>query len=155
MARPLQYTNTTNKKRAHLLVKIIEELPTIKFWVALNNTDSRVFSELEIKFKNFENVKFLGALPQKQMETVFSNTSVFLNTSSIEGFPNTFLQSWSCGIPTITCGINPDGIITKFDLGWVFDIPTDSDIALSIIDLCEKIKSLKINLIFEQSCCSK
>jgi hypothetical protein len=42
--------------------------------------------------------------------------ALFTHTSPAEGFPNSFLEAWSYGLPTITC-FDPDGIITRERLG--------------------------------------
>ena len=43
---------------------------------------------------------------------------IFLNTSSIEGFPNTFLQSWVRGVPVVSF-FDPDGLVNRLQLGRI------------------------------------
>jgi glycosyltransferase involved in cell wall biosynthesis len=47
---------------------------------------------------------------------VFSRAKLFLNTSQIEGFPNTFLQAWVRGVPVVTF-FDPDSLVKQRQLG--------------------------------------
>ncbi len=52
------------------------------------------------------------------MNKYFDNASIFVNTSSVEGLPNTFMEAWSHYVPTVSLNVNPDEIISKLKLGF-------------------------------------
>ena len=48
------------------------------------------------------NLDFKGFLPLEEADRYFDKAHVFLNTSVHEGVPNTFMQSWARGVPTVS-----------------------------------------------------
>jgi len=67
------------------------------------------------------NVEWLGRVPFEETLAWFDRAAVLVNTSPEggEGFPNTFIQAWLRGVPVLTMGVDPDGIIHEHDLGDV------------------------------------
>jgi len=63
-----------------------------------------------------ENITFVGHLPLPKVEELFDSIQGLVNTSFVEGFPNTFLQAWSRGIPVFSF-VDPDNIISSNNLG--------------------------------------
>lgn len=62
------------------------------------------------------NLYYLGHLSISQVENLFDNAHGLVNTSLVEGFPNTFLQAWSRGMPVFSM-VDPDEFIARFGLG--------------------------------------
>lgn len=53
----------------------------------------------------------------------YRQAACLLCTSDFEGFPNTFLEAWSQGLPVVST-FDPDDLITRRELGLVAgDIP--------------------------------
>jgi glycosyltransferase involved in cell wall biosynthesis len=97
--------------------------------------DSRYYLE---KLKQLPNVTFSGFLERKDILPFLSKARFLLNTSHYEGFSNTFLESWSVGTPVISSvQVNPDSIISKYDLGIVFK---------DVFDLCNQYAALSPEL---------
>jgi glycosyltransferase involved in cell wall biosynthesis len=70
--------------------------------------------------RSIPNIDIRGFMPFEEVEELFRSARLMVNTSLVEGFPNTFIQAWSRGVPVIsTHRVNPDFLITKHNLGGV------------------------------------
>jgi glycosyltransferase involved in cell wall biosynthesis len=91
-------------KRPELFLDLAEALPKHQFRMIGGPGDGEraLFESIESRASNMRNVRFLGFLPFLETEEQFDRTRLFVNTSDSEGFPNTFLQAWARGIPTVS-----------------------------------------------------
>ena len=97
----------------HLTFKIAGKVPPPEI---LSNKTRAAVSELE----ELNNVMFLGHLERAHIKNLLDESKALICTSHFEGFPNIFLESWARGTPVITFDwINPDLIITKYNLGKI------------------------------------
>jgi glycosyltransferase involved in cell wall biosynthesis len=81
------------------------------------------------------NVDWLGPIPFEETLAWFDRAAALVNTSppGHEGFPNTFIQAWLRGVPVLTLGVDPDGIVREHDLGDV--VRTVDELAASLSGL--------------------
>jgi glycosyltransferase involved in cell wall biosynthesis len=92
-------------KRAELALEIARRLPAHEFiMVGGPDPDRRsqeYFASLQEAARSLPNLEIKGFVPLDETEKLFNGARVFLNTSEYEGFPNTFLQAWARGIPSV------------------------------------------------------
>lgn len=63
------------------------------------------------------NLRYLGHLPQEQVMRLLARACVFVNTSTHEGFPNTFIQAWMLGAVVVSLDVNPDQVLDREGIG--------------------------------------
>jgi glycosyltransferase involved in cell wall biosynthesis len=108
-------------KRPSYFVKIAQAFPNETF-VMIGKPGSagndNLFKKIQKRAQNIPNLKFLGPQPLSVTESYFDRCKIFISTSEFEGFPNTFLQAWSRGVPVISY-VDPDSVIKDKHLGFV------------------------------------
>jgi glycosyltransferase involved in cell wall biosynthesis len=62
------------------------------------------------------NVRVHGRASDAQIRELLARALCLVSTSDFEGFPNTFLEAWSAGVPVVST-IDPDGVIDRARLG--------------------------------------
>jgi glycosyltransferase involved in cell wall biosynthesis len=121
------YRHQKNLKRLYEIASILR---TEQFFIAGKegaNCDKDTLYYLQ-KLKDLPNVKFSGFLQRNEILPFLANARFLLNTSYYEGFSNAFLEAWSVGTPVLSsANVNPDSIISKYDLGLIFN---------DVFDLC-------------------
>jgi len=102
-------------KRVELALEIARRLPQHRFVFVGGPAagDKARFEAAQREAAKLPNVELLGFVPFAEVDTYFDGARVLLNTSSFEGFPNTFLQGWTRAIPTVSfidTGSQEDGV---------------------------------------------
>jgi hypothetical protein len=103
--------NLKDWKRPGLFVELAESFAgrtDLEFIMAGRPTGQRRFEPLMQKIPTVANLKYLGEVPIDQVNELMSQAAVHVNTSSFEGFPNTFLQAWGRGAIVATLAVDPD-----------------------------------------------
>lgn len=93
-------------KRPELFLELARRLPHRRFVLAGgaagNDPGGKTyFDAMRSAANDLPNVEFTGFLPLAQIEPRFDRARVVVNTSTVEGMPNVFLQAWARGIPTV------------------------------------------------------
>jgi len=114
------WVGTNNQaKRPGLFLELAQKTPEISYIMAMvPSQDAESQKRLEAEINVVSNIDYLGFVPEKEMGRVYAKTSVLVNVSELEGFPNVFLHSWAHKTPVVSLSINPDGIIGIHKMGF-------------------------------------
>lgn len=120
------------KQKNILWIARCEEWKQPDFFINLarNNSDKsfvmicpKVKEDYFLKIKKtaseVSNLTFIDYVSFEQTWKYFEEACLFINTSVAEGFPQTFIQSVSRGVPIITLNANPDNFILDNVCGFV------------------------------------
>jgi glycosyltransferase involved in cell wall biosynthesis len=105
-------------KRLEWLLDLAERAADLGFEVVGPGDGSDYSANLLERARTMSNVIIQGPLSQEALAERYRQAGVLCCTSSYEGFPNTFLEAWSHGLPVVST-VDPDGLIVERRLGSV------------------------------------
>ncbi|QDX81069.1 hypothetical protein B9N43_07320 [Denitratisoma sp. DHT3] len=94
-------------KRPDLFLELARRLPRYRFvliggiGVAATAEEVEYAESFRRAAASVDNLELTGFLPLAEAERHFDRAKVVVNTSVLEGMPNTFLQAWARGVPTV------------------------------------------------------
>jgi len=123
-------------KRPEFFLELAQKMPELSFKMiggaSNGNNWESYYCQIKELAARIPNLEFVGFVPYGEIDQHFNTSRLFVNTSEYEGFPNTFLQSWIRGIPTVSF-FNPEAVIKGRQVSVVVN---------SIDEMIVKIKEL-------------
>jgi glycosyltransferase involved in cell wall biosynthesis len=108
-------------KRLEWLLDLAGQMPDVAFDVVGDQeADTPYTRGLKVRAAALPNVVMHGRLARDRVPQVYRQASCLCCTSRFEGFPNTFLEAFSHGVPVVST-VDPDGLITSRGLGAIAD----------------------------------
>jgi len=115
--RVLWVGRISREKRFDWILDVAEALPQFAFdVVGAANTHSEYADALLSRAELMPNVVLHGRLVHHELGALYHRARLLCCTSIFEGFPNTFLEAWSIGLPIVST-FDPDSVIDKYGLG--------------------------------------
>jgi glycosyltransferase involved in cell wall biosynthesis len=121
-------------KRPELLLEAARKLPQLQFHIIggpVAGAES-VYESTREAASHVPNVRFHGPVPYHDVGEFYERARVFVGTSEIEGFPNTYLQAWARGTPVVAF-LDPEHLIARNGMGRAIT---------SVAQMCEEIVTL-------------
>jgi glycosyltransferase involved in cell wall biosynthesis len=70
------------------------------------------------QIENTPNLKYIGQVPQEEVNRRLDQGHILVNTSRYEGFSNTFVQAWMRSVPVVSLSVDPDNILVRERIGF-------------------------------------
>lgn len=106
-------------KEPHTYLDLVESLPQFNFTMICPkaNQNSVDYELLQERAKTSKNLQFIHRVSYAETQRYFSEAEIFVNTSTYEGFPNTFVQAMAAHVVIASLRVNPDEFITINNVG--------------------------------------
>ncbi len=105
-------------KRPDRLLDLAQICPEVHFDLVGPSDKTNYAQQICERVKNISNITYHGPASREQVSQFYQKAGILCCTSEFEGFPNTFLEAWSYGLPIVSM-FDPDNLIIEKDMGIV------------------------------------
>ena len=105
-------------KRPDRLIELAKICPDFQFDFVGPTGNSEYARNICKQAKTIPNITYHGSATREQVSNFYKQAKILCCTSDYEGFPNTFLEAWSYGLPVVST-VDPDNLIMEKGLGRV------------------------------------
>jgi glycosyltransferase involved in cell wall biosynthesis len=119
--RVLWVSNIKEVKRPNLFLDLAEQFrhrDDIEFWMVGRPGSHRSIRSTMSAIRCSRRIRYFGELPMERVNELMAQADVFVNTSSFEGFPNTFIQAWGRGAVVTSLAVDVDGGLEARGIGF-------------------------------------
>jgi len=106
-------------KQPNMFLDLAERLPKEQCVMVIMHdpTHDDLMRAIRARAAALGNVTVHVDIPFDEMETFFERAKLIVNTSTYEGFPNTFVQAAMHGTPILSWMVDPDGVLARHKIG--------------------------------------
>jgi len=104
-------------KQPWLFLDLAREFPEERFVMIMPKNDPALFAEIAEQARALPNLEFSDGVPFEEIQAFFDRAKVFVNTSTVEGFPNTFVQAAIGSTPVLSLNVDPDDVLADNGFG--------------------------------------
>ncbi|MFY8215146.1 MAG: glycosyltransferase [Chthoniobacterales bacterium] len=104
-------------KRPHLFLDLVERLPHLRCRMICPCEDQQLWATVAARATTVPNLEFHEKVPYHQIQEVYDSANIFVNTSTFEGWPNSFIQSGLGHTALASLDVNPDQLFDLYELG--------------------------------------
>ncbi len=105
-------------KRPEAFIGLAEQFPAVRFvMICPESSDKNYFDMIRARACFLPNMEFVGYVPFREVDDYFLDARVFVNTSGMEGFPNTFIQAAKNKAVILSLEVDPGGILGRDGMG--------------------------------------
>lgn len=113
----LWVASAQNLKQPWVFLDLAGALPGVRFRMIMPPNDLELFNKTRSQVLDLPNVDFLESVAFEDIQSYFDRARVFVNTSTVEGFPNTFVQAAMAATPVLSLNVDPDGVLAENGFG--------------------------------------
>jgi glycosyltransferase involved in cell wall biosynthesis len=107
-------------KRPEWVLEAARALPGVPFTIAGGPPPPPMPDDavraLSSEAAGIPNIELTGAVPAPRVPELLRKAAMFAHTSPAEGFPNTLLEAWAYGVPSVSV-VDPDGAVAHGGAG--------------------------------------
>jgi len=108
-------------KQPHRFLDLAESLPQASFEMVCPREDATLWETVQARADKLPNVTFLNGVPYRDVQAHYDAARIFVNTSTFEGWPNSFIQAGQGETPILSLQVRPDTIFDDYQLGTCAD----------------------------------
>lgn len=108
-------------KQPEMFVRLAGEFRAdehVRFVMIGRPAGAKYQEHLEARMAALPNLEYRGERTIEEVNELLAKSHVFVNTSTYEGLPNTFVQSWMREVPVVSMLLDPDDILTTRKIGF-------------------------------------
>lgn len=115
----LWFGRSVAEKQPLRYVELARSLPEARFTMipTSDGLNGQLLAEIKAAAQAAPNLVLLEPLPHDQLSELIARSVAVVNTSTLEGMPNAFLEAWLAGVPVLTYEFDPDGVVAERSLG--------------------------------------
>ncbi len=105
-------------KQPQIFLNLAKSIPQQKFIIIMPKHNQHLWAQIKKQAKQIKNLHFIEKVPFTKINQFFKQALLFINTSTYEGFPNTFVQATMYATPIISLNVNPDNFLNHQHCGY-------------------------------------